>query len=92
MNAEIGKLAHTLTRHAYSNDYSHCCISGYDWILTNVFNENRKNPFIFHILLPHINIYIKIYQFNKIYGKRVELQVRKLSYSPPPERVSHIVH
>ena len=29
------------------------------------------------MLLPHISIYIKIYQFNKIYGKWVGLQVRK---------------
>ena len=92
MNTEIRKLARMLTRHPHSTYHRRCCRSGYDWILTNVFNENRKNPFFLHILLPHINIYIKIYQFNKIYGKRVELQVRKLSYSPPPERVSHIVH
>jgi len=37
--------------------------------------------------LPHINIYIKIYQFNKIYEKGVGLQVRKLSYSPPPVQI-----
>ena len=30
---------------------------------------------------PHISIYIKIYQCNKIYDKGVGLQVRKLSYS-----------
>ena len=36
------------------------------------------------MLLPHISIYIKIYQFNKMYGKGVGLQVRKLSYSHPP--------
>jgi len=37
--------------------------------------------------LPHINIYIKIYQFNKIFGKGVGLQVRKLSYSPTPVQI-----
>jgi len=39
------------------------------------------------MLLPHISIYIKIYQFNKIYGKGVGLQVPKLSYSPPPVQI-----
>ena len=43
--------------------------------------------FQLHIVLPHINIYIKIYQFNTIYGKGVRLQVRKLSYSPPPAQI-----
>ena len=28
-----------------------------------------------------------MYQFNKIYGKRIGLQVRKLSYSPPPVQI-----
>ena len=45
-----------------------------------------SNPFFKHIWLPHISIYIKIYQFNNIYGKGVGLQVRKLSYSPPPNQ------
>ena len=36
------------------------------------------------MLLPHINIYIKIYQFNKIYGKGVGLQARKLKLQPSP--------
>ena len=39
------------------------------------------------MLLSHISIYIKIYQFNKIYGKGVGLQVRKLNYSPPPVQI-----
>jgi len=34
------------------------------------------------MLLPHISIYINIYQFNQIYGKGVGQQVRKLSNSP----------
>ena len=37
------------------------------------------------IVLPHISIYIKIYQVNKIYGKGVVLQVCKLKYSPPSD-------
>ena len=42
---------------------------------------------VYIFLLPHINIYFKIYQFNKIHGKGVGLQVRKLSYSPPPVQI-----
>ena len=38
-------------------------------------------PFLLHILLLH-KFYIKIYQFNKIYGNGiVGLQVRELSFS-----------
>ena len=47
--------------------------------------------FLLHISLPHISIYIKIYQFNKIYGKGVGLQVCKLSYSPPPPHIAYIL-
>jgi len=37
--------------------------------------------------LPHISIYIKLYQLNKLYGKVVGLQVRKLSYNPAPVHI-----
>jgi len=39
------------------------------------------------VVLLYINVYIKIYQFNKICGKGVGLQDRKLSYSPPPVQI-----
>jgi len=43
--------------------------------------------FSFTRFIPPYNFYIELYQLNRIHGKEVGPQVRKLSYRPTPAQI-----